>query len=85
MKNKVAAALVALALTSHCFGLDIVTRTGTVYRKCEVVKVEPDGIRISHDGGAAKITFEELPDALQKQYGFDAAKVAAYRKTIVDA
>jgi len=85
MKKKVAATLAAFACASVCFGLDITTRTGTTFRKCEVVKVEPDGIRISHDGGAAKIAFEELPDALQRQYGFDAAKAAAYRKTIADA
>ena len=83
--KKLAAVLVALACVSVCFGLDITTRSGTAYRKCDVVKVEPDGIRISHDGGAAKISFEELPDALQRQYGFDPAKVAAYRKGIADA
>ena len=85
MTKKLAAVIVALACVNACFAVDITTRSGTTYRKCEVVKVEPDGIRISHDGGAAKISFEELPDALQRQYGYDAAKVAAYRKTVADA
>jgi hypothetical protein len=85
MKKKLAAAFVALACVTACFGLDITTRSGTAYRKCEVVKVEPDGIRITHDAGAAKISFEEMPDALRRQYGFDSAKVAAYRKSLADA
>ena len=83
MKKELVAFLFAFVCAG--FALDITTRTGTVYRKCEVVNVEPDGIRISHDGGAAKLTFEELPDALQRQYGFDRVKVAAYRKAIADA
>ena len=85
MTKTLAAVFVALACVNACFAVDITTRSGTTYRKCEVVKVEPDGIRISHDGGAAKISFEELPDALQRQYGYDAAKVASYRKSIADA
>lgn len=84
MKRKLAAIFAALACASTCFALDITTRSGTAYRHCEVIKVEPDGIRISHATGAAKISFEELPDALQRQYGYDAAKAAAYRKTIAD-
>jgi hypothetical protein len=35
-----------------------------------------------HSKGVAKLRFEELPDALQKQYRYDAAKAAAYRKTV---
>ena len=85
MMKKLAAVLVALACAHACFALDIITRSGTAYRHCEVVKVEPDGIRISHADGAAKISFEELPEALQRQYGYDAAKAAAYRKVAADA
>lgn len=85
MNKNLAAVFLALAFANACFGLDISTRTGTTYRKCEVVKVEPDGIRITHDAGAAKIEFEDLPDALKRQYNFDPANVAAYRKTIADA
>lgn len=85
MNKNLAAVFLALAFANACFGLDITTRTGTTYRKCEVVKVEPDGIRITHDAGAAKIEFEDLPDALKRQYNFDPSKVAAYRKTIADA
>lgn len=85
MNKTLAAVFLALAFASACLGLDITTRNGTTYRKCEVVKIEPDGIRISHDTGAAKIDFEEMSDALRRKYGLDPAKVAAYRKGIADA
>lgn len=85
MLKKLVAVFVVFVCVNTCFALDITTRSGTAYRHCEVVKVEPDGIRISHADGAAKISFEELPDALQRQYGYDAAKAAAYRKTAADA
>ena len=85
MKKKLVAVFVALAFATAGFGLDITTRSGMTYRKCEVEKVESDGIRVSHDTGAAKIAFEDLPDALRRKYGFDPAKVAAYRKGIAEA
>jgi len=42
--------------------------------------VEPDGIRITHDGGAAKINYELLEEKLQTQLGgFEAAAAATFR------
>jgi hypothetical protein len=38
-----------------------------------------------HSKGVAKLRFEDLPDDLQKQYHYDAGKVAAYRKQVEDA
>ena len=77
--------LVALLCVPVCFGADITTRKGVTYKQATVSKVEADGIRISHADGAAKIAFEDLPDALQRQYNYDPAKVAAYRKQVEDA
>ena len=85
MTKKLAAVFVLLAFANACFALDIITRSGTKYRKCEVVRVEADGLRITHESGAAKIAFEDLSDAMQKQYGYDAAKAAAYRKAAAEA
>lgn len=64
--------------------LDITTADGQTYKQCEVTRVEPDALRISHTNGAARITYEKLPPALQRQY-FDPAKVAAYHKQVEDA
>ncbi len=50
------------------------------YEKVEITKVEPDGVRISHKDGAAKIKFEQLPPDLQAKYGFSAEKAKAFRQ-----
>jgi hypothetical protein len=67
-----------------CFAADITTRDGTTYHNAQVTGVDPDGIHVTHSIGVAKLRFEELPDALQKQYHYDPGKVAAYRKQIGD-
>jgi hypothetical protein len=64
--------------------LDITTNDGRTFKECTVTKVEPDALRIMHTEGAARIPYEKLPTALQKQY-FDAAKVAAYRAEVAEA
>jgi hypothetical protein len=64
--------------------LDIITTDGKFYRDCTVSQVEPDALRIIHSDGAARIPYEKLPSALQKQY-FDPDKVAAYREQVAAA
>lgn len=59
--------------------LEITTSEGLTYRQCAITRVEPDALRITHADGAARIPYEKLPSALQKQY-FDAGKVMAYRQ-----
>ncbi len=77
--------LAILLAVPVCFAADITTRKGVTYKQATVSKVEADGVRITHADGAARITFEDLPDALQRQYNYDPAKVAAYRKQVEDA
>jgi hypothetical protein len=67
------------------FGTEITTRDGTTYHNAKVTAVDVDGIHVMHSTGVAKLRFEDLPDALQKQYHYDPAKVAAYRKQVQDA
>ena len=57
---------------------DLTTRSGKVYKGARVSNVEPDGITYFHSGGVSKIGFDDLPDAVRKQYGLDAAKAKAY-------
>lgn len=83
--NRIAALLFAFVAISTAQALDITTRDGTLYSNVTVTAQEPDGIRIQHSEGVARIPFEKLPDALQKQYHFDPSKVAAYRKDVEDA
>ncbi|MEP6668432.1 MAG: superinfection immunity protein [Chthoniobacter sp.] len=64
--------------------LDITTTDGHSYWDCTISQVEPDALRITHRDGAARIPYERLPSAVQKQY-FDPAKVAAYREQAAEA
>ncbi len=74
-----------LVLVVLCFitpaaqALDITTTDGVTYKQCSITRVEPDALRILHGDGAARIPYEKLPVAIQKQY-FDSAKVMAYRQ-----
>jgi hypothetical protein len=76
--------LVLALLVQVAFALHITTADGQSYKQCAVTRVEPDALRITHADGAARIPYEKLPPALQKQY-FDPAKVAAYRNQAEDA
>ena len=77
--------LISLLAATSSFAADITTRDGTTYHNVEVTGVDADGIRVMHSKGVAKLRFEELPEPLQKQYHYDAAKVGAYRKQVEDA
>jgi hypothetical protein len=70
--------------TQMALALDIITTDGKFYKSCSVTQVEPDALRIMHSDGAARIPYEKLPSALQKQY-FDPDKVAAYREQVAAA
>lgn len=53
---------------------------GKKYESVTVRKIEPDGIRIMHAGGMAKIPYEKLTEELQKELGgFDPEKANQYR------
>jgi hypothetical protein len=77
--------MLALLATSTLFASDITTRDGTTYKHAEVTGVDADGPRITHSTGVTKIPFDNLPDALQKEYGYNPAKVAAYNKAVEEA
>ena len=74
-----AALSLLLASVVVCLGLDITTLDGTLYTGCEIKRVEPDALVLTHSNGTARVAYEKLPRALQTQY-FDPAKVAAYRQ-----
>jgi hypothetical protein len=59
---------------------EITTLNGLTYRAVKVTKVEPDGIRILHAGGAAKIKFRDLPQPLREQWGYDPFRAAEYEE-----
>jgi hypothetical protein len=55
------------------------TSKGKTYEKAVVSAVDPDGLRIMHKDGAAKIPFEQLSEDLQKKYGFDPVKAVEFQ------
>lgn len=61
------------------------TRTGQTYEKVVIREVTPVGMQIRHQGGFARIPFEELPAELQDRFQFDPAqKTAALAKENAD-
>jgi hypothetical protein len=57
------------------------------YKGCKLIKVEADGITISHSLGVAKLLFTQLPPEMRKAYGYDpdAAKKAQEEQAAKDA
>jgi hypothetical protein len=48
-------------------------------RDVRVMKVEPDGLRVMHSTGTAKVPFERLPDDLLAKYGITADGAKQHR------
>jgi hypothetical protein len=64
-------------------GSDLVTTDGTVYRQAQVERVEPDGIAVTFAPpgggiGMAKLKFRNMPEDVQRQYGYNARQSAEY-------
>lgn len=53
------------------------TRSGQTYEKVVIREVTPVGMQIRHQGGFARIPFEDLPADLQDRFQFDPAQKAA--------
>jgi hypothetical protein len=77
-----AAALVAADLT---LPPSLTTIKGKTYTGVHLKSVDPDGIRILHDGGAAKIKMEDLPATVAALFHFEAAKGLEYRRAQEEA
>jgi hypothetical protein len=60
----------------------LTTLSGKTYEKVRVVAVEPDGIRILHADGAAKVPLTELPTAIRQEQGYEATSQAAAVKAV---
>ncbi len=55
--------------------------SGKNYLETRLLAVEPDGIRILHDDGGAKLHYEDLPGALQLSLGgFDQEQALKFRE-----
>jgi cation transport ATPase len=77
--------LLVLLTANAIFASDITTRDGKTYKHAKVTGVDADGLRIMHSTGVTKVSFDNLPDEIQKEYNYDPAKVAAFRKAAEEA
>jgi hypothetical protein len=73
------------AQTDARFPSRVTTRDGTEYKDAVKLRVYPDGILVSYHPaaggiGLAKLKFQELPEGLQKQYGYDPKNAAEFEK-----
>src|ERR1039457_5826623 len=76
---------VAGAQTDARFPSQITTSDGTLYKDAAKLRVDPDGILVSYQPvdrgiGLAKLKFRDLPEDLQKQYGYDPKSAVEYEK-----
>ena len=48
-----------------------VTKSGQEFRKARLLRQDADSVLVRHLDGVATLAYEELPDDMQKQFGFD--------------
>ncbi|MCW1923756.1 serine protease [Luteolibacter arcticus] len=81
MKSLLPRALAALVTLSAAFAQEgrkfdkLLT-----YEDVVILKMEPDGIRVMHKGGIAKIAFERLPPELVAEFGLNPEDAELHRK-----
>ena len=83
MKTKLVLLLALIGLPAMF--ADEPTTIATKYEKFEkavVTRVEPDAITIMHATGVARISFQDLPEEMQRKYGYDPQKALAYQQAI---
>ena len=80
--------LILLLLTAFCFAdkpltylPTLVTTKGVTYKEVKISRCDASELRFIHDGGAAVVPLHELPEELQKTFGYD--PVSASFETIV--
>ena len=66
--------MAVLVAADDCFSADITTLDGKTYKDARVTGVEADGVHISFREGVVEVPFDQLPQELQRQYGYDPAK-----------
>lgn len=52
---------------------------GKVLKEAKVLRIDPDGLHVSHYDGVSKVKFENLPEEVQKQFEFDREAAENYR------
>ena len=74
--------MAVLVAAGDCFSADITTLDGKTYKDARVTSVEANGVHISFREGVVEVPFDQLPQELQRQYGYDPAKTTGLHNGI---
>lgn len=81
--------LVLLALAGTVWAqeerISFVSTTGEAFENAKVIRVEPDGIALSHSRGITKVPLEQLPEEVRARFNLDGANAARYRAQQAEA
>jgi hypothetical protein len=66
--------MAVLVAAVDCFSADITTLDGKTYKDARVTGVEADGVHITFREGVVKVPLDQLPQELQRRYGYAPAK-----------
>lgn len=58
----------------------IETVHGKVYRQCKIVRRDADGVAFTHQKGAARVLFSDLPEVTRTELGYSAKAAADLQK-----
>lgn len=81
MKGVVPIAVVAFLLgvsVVNAEPITFVTRDGREFKDVSISGSDPSGITIMTDSGIERVPFAKLPEDLQKKYGYDPKRAAAF-------
>jgi hypothetical protein len=59
--------------------ISFVNTMGEAFENAKIIRVEPDGIALSHSRGITKVPLEQLPEELRARFNLDGANAARYR------
>ena len=76
MKSHLIIALLFIA--SSLYAEDLKTQDGTVYKNATITTVTAAYVSVMHDDGTARLMLRNLPEELQKKYGYDPNKAAQH-------
>ncbi len=82
MKKRLAAVSLALGISfsASLFAESVKMPNGQIYKNPVVMGKTPLGLDIAYDGGVAFWKFADLPETVQKKYGYDPVKASEYEK-----
>ncbi len=74
----IAATSVAALVGASLLADAIRTRDGKLYKNATITTVTPAYVSITHSEGVVRVMLENLPEELQKKYGYDPEKAAQH-------